>query len=241
MILYLVLLASFFTASVSAITGMGGGIVLLSIMTFVGYSHQQLVALHGVIQLASNSSRMFFLCEDVDRVIVKSFILGLIPAAVLVMFILKELGDLRKLQLLIAGLIFYVLFKPKNMQPIHVRKTSFYCLGLCVGFLGPLIGATGPFLAPFFLRGDLSKNQIIATKAAVQMLGHFIKIPVFLFAGFNYLEFSGELISYLILTVLGTRFGIYLLKLLSEDKFVIIYKSVLFLSGIRILCIHLLA
>ncbi len=239
MILYLVIISSFFTASISAITGMGGGIALLSIMTFVGYTHQQLVALHGVIQLTSNSSRMYFLRKDVDKEIVKSFTIGLIPAALIIMFVLKELGDMRKLQLLIAVLIFYVLFKPKKMKSIFIKKRSFYWLGFYVGFLGPLIGATGPFLAPFFLRVDLSKSQIIETKAAVQMLGHLIKIPVFLYAGFSYSQHFGELSLYIILTILGTRFGVYLLKLLSEKRFRQIYKIVLFVSAIRILVVHL--
>lgn len=240
MTLYLVMLASFFTASISAITGMGGGIALLSVMTFLSYSHLQLVAIHGLIQLVSNSSRMYFLRENVDRVIVRSFLFGLIPSAIIIMFILKELGDLKKLQLLIAAMIFYVLFKPKKMKPLSLEKNKFYLLGFYIGFAGPLIGATGPFLAPFFLRDDMSKKEIISTKAAVQTLGHFIKIPVFLYAGFNYFSHSNELIGFLILTVLGTKFGVYLLKLLSEKQFRQIYKSVLFLAAIRIIYVQLI-
>ena len=240
MTLYLVILASFFTASISAITGMGGGIALLSIMTFLPYTHRQLVAIHGLIQLMSNSSRMYFLRENVDKKIVKSFLLGLLPSALIVMFLLKELGDLRRLQLLIAGLIFYVLFKPKKLKPLKIKKENFYILGLLIGFLGPLIGATGPFLAPFFLRDDLVKNEIIATKAAVQMLGHMIKLPIFIYAGFNYFDFSTEILGYLLLTIMGTRFGVYLLKLLSEQTFRLIYKGVLFLSALRILYVQLL-
>ncbi len=239
---FLVIGSSFFTASISAITGMGGGIALLSVMTFLSYSHRELVALHGLIQLVSNSSRMFFLKESVDKIILKSFIYGLIPSAILIMFILKELGDLQKLQLLIAGIIFYVLFKPKKMKPLKIKKTSFYFLGIYVGLLGPLIGATGPLLAPFFLRDDLTKNEIISTKAAVQMLGHFIKIPIFLYAGFNYFSLNlWEVIGFLVLTILGTRFGVYLLKLLSEKVFRMIYKSVLLLSALRIIYVHLLS
>ena len=48
------------------------------------------------------------------------------------------------------------------------------------------VGATGPFIAPFFLRDDFEKEEVIATKAACQMVGHGLKIPAVLIIGFEY-------------------------------------------------------
>jgi hypothetical protein len=40
-------------------------------------------------------------------------------------------------------------------------------------------GAVGPLIARFFLRSDISKEELVATKAACQWAGHLVKIPLF--------------------------------------------------------------
>jgi uncharacterized membrane protein YfcA len=42
-----------------------------------------------------------------------------------------------------------------------------------------LTGVAGPLLDAYFLGGDLDRRQIVATKAACQILGHSLKLAYF--------------------------------------------------------------
>ena len=171
--------SSFFTAIISAVAGMAGGIVLLSIMTFF-MSYQTIVPIHGCVQLVSNSTRCWLLRKNISWDIFIPFIIGLPLGTVIAVMLIKSIPSKDYFLLAIALLIFYTLFKPKKMPKLMIPKWCFSFIGFAVGFLGPLIGATGPMMAPFFLRDDLNKEQVVATKSSVQTMGHLIKIPALL-------------------------------------------------------------
>ena len=55
---YIILVISaIFTSSISAVLGMGGGIILLGIMGVIIPQGFMVIALHGIIQLVSNITR----------------------------------------------------------------------------------------------------------------------------------------------------------------------------------------
>ena len=55
----ILILSAFITSSISAILGMGGGIILLGIMAIIIPEGYMVIALHGIIQLFSNTTRTF--------------------------------------------------------------------------------------------------------------------------------------------------------------------------------------
>ena len=55
----ILIVAAFFTSSISAVIGMGGGIILLGIMAIIIPEGYVVVALHGIIQLISNVTRSY--------------------------------------------------------------------------------------------------------------------------------------------------------------------------------------
>ena len=55
---------------------MGGGIVLLGIMTFFIPQGYMVVALHGIIQLISNLTRTYIFRKNIKPVIIRSFFSG---------------------------------------------------------------------------------------------------------------------------------------------------------------------
>lgn len=236
----LLIFSSFFTSILSAVVGMAGGIVLLSLMTFV-LPVSQLIPLHGVIQLVSNSSRTYFLRHSVIRPIFFFFLLGLPFGTWSAVLLLESLTDPKIPLLLILFLILYTLFKPKKMPEIKLPFWAFFFLGYTIGVLGPLIGATGPFLAPFFLRDDFSKEQTVATLSSVQTLGHMIKIPAFLYMGFSYLDFWLLLFLMSLATILGTHLGVSLLHRLKDSFFKLLFRGGLAFAGARIAYLVLLS
>lgn len=222
------------TSVISAVVGMGGGIVLLSIMTFF-LPFNILIPVHGIIQLISNATRTYLLRKNIIMPVFWWFLVGLPFGTYLSVSIIKTLDSNTLPLLLIAVLIFYTLFKPKKLPALVIPFWGFSFIGFAVGFLGPLVGATGPAMAPFFLRPDFKKENIIATKSSVQTIGHLIKIPAFLYLGFNYVENAIPITGLTICAVLGTKFGVGLLSKINESLFRKIFRTALFLAGLRLL------
>ncbi len=225
---------TFLTAIISGVVGMAGGITLLSFMTFL-LPLQSIIPIHGIVQLASNASRCFFLRRDIDKTITLYFFLGAPLGTFIAYVLIKEMPNKDAFFLLVVALIFYTLFKPKKLPALNMPKKGFFFLGALTGFMAPLIGATGPLLAPFFLREDLSKESIVATKASVQMFTHLLKIPLFIALAFPYHEYKLVLLFMVIAAILGTKVGVLLLGKVSKDIFIKIYKIALLFAACRLI------
>lgn len=232
---YLLLyLATIITSMISAMIGMAGGITLLSIMTFF-FPYHMLIPLHGTTQLVSNVTRSYFLKKDVRYDLFIPFVIGAPLGAFLSAFLVKTVIDKDIPYILIALLIFYTLFKPKKIPDVDIPNAGFAVIGFISGVLGILIGATGPFLAPFFLAKNIQKNQLIATKAAMQSVIHLLKIPMFLYLGFHYYQYLPVIILLAFLATVGTKLGVKLLGKIDDKIFFYLFKSILFISAIRII------
>lgn len=216
--------SSWVTSIISVVVGMAGGIVLLSLMTFV-MPVSQLIPIHGAIQLVSNSSRCFYLRRSVIKPIFFYFLVGLPFGTFTAIKIIKSLDSSTLPLVLILCLILYTLLKPKKMPEIKIPYWGFFLIGICIGILGPLIGATGPFLAPFFLREDFTKDQTVATLSSIQTVGHLIKIPTFLYLGFAYLDYALIIVLMSFATILGTRYGVRLLGKMDERFFRLLFRG----------------
>lgn len=111
--------SSWVTSIISVVVGMAGGIVLLSLMTFV-MPVSQLIPIHGAIQLVSNSSRCFYLRRSVIKPIFFYFLVGLPFGTFTAIKIIKSLDSSTLPLVLILCLILYTLLKPKKMPEIKI-------------------------------------------------------------------------------------------------------------------------
>ena len=75
--------AAFTTSSISAVLGMGGGIILLGIMAILIPQGFMVIALHGIIQLVSNLTRTYVFRKHLKLVLIKQFLLGAITGLLL--------------------------------------------------------------------------------------------------------------------------------------------------------------
>lgn len=226
--------ATFLTATLSGLIGMAGGVTLLAIMTFF-LSIEVIVPIHGCVQLVSNASRSTFLRKNIVWKLFFPFALFAPVGSFFAYIFLKEVSSNEFLLIPMALIICYVLFKPKNMPALKMGSLGFSALGFAAGLFSPLIGATGPLLAPFFLRDDLSKESIIATKAITQTWTHLLKIPVFLGLAFPYQKHFLLIGVMAVMAILGSKYGTYLLGKISEDFFRLLYKLTLGLAALRLL------
>jgi uncharacterized membrane protein YfcA len=219
---------------ISAIVGMAGGVTLLSIL-IIFLPYHVVIPIHGAVQLVSNFTRSLFLRKYIHYKFFCFYALGLPVGALVSISLLKQIDNVLLPKLLIVLFIFYVLFKPKKLPKVVLPAWGFSFVGVISGILSLLIGATGPFLAPFFLRDDLKKEQIIATKASVQAITHLLKIPAFIYLGFPYFEYLSLSVSLVLATIIGTKIGIQLLGKIDERIFRLLYKTALFAAALKLI------
>lgn len=227
-------LVSYFTAGISAATGMGGGVIFLVGLNFY-LPLAKVIPIHGLIQLKNNAIRVFALKEHLIKPICLFYSIGCGLGVLAVTFLVSNLDNKLIPYVLIFLLVMYSLFKPKRMPELIIPNWGFLILGFVTGFLGILVGAVDPILAPFFLRKDFSRHQVIANKSFFQFLIHFAKIPVFLYLGFNYIEYWQLILVLFVFGMLGTFHGIKILHKISQVLFVKIFKIILFAVSCKIL------
>lgn len=222
------------TATISGAIGMGGGVLLLSFMTFV-LPITAIVPIHGIIQMQNNGYRTFLLRSYIKKDFCGFFIVGAIFGASVAAFVLKEMQSSNLPLILILVLISYSVFKPKKMPGIILSSQQFSLVGFMAGFLGIFIGATGPFMANFFIRDDFSNQEIVANKSAMQAFIHITKLPIFLYLGFDYLPYIIPMLAMSAAGFLGTRYGVSLIEKINKKLFIKLYKAALLIAGLRIL------
>ena len=243
--IFILIIASFITSSISAVIGMGGGIILLGIMTFFIPQGYMVVALHGIIQLISNLTRTYIFRKNINTIIIRRFFsgafLGVSISIVIILLLIKyfnvKSADQIKIDILtpIIGIfILWNLFFKKYTQDIN--NNSFFIAGLISGISSIFVGATGPLIAPFFLNKKLLKENIIANKAACQVITHLSKIPIFIYLfNVNYIREINILIPLICAVFIGTKLGKNFLKFMPDKIFEKTFRIVLCFIALKLL------
>lgn len=231
---------AFATAVLSAIVGMAGGIILLSVMLLF---LEPLVAIpvHGAVQLLSNGSRVWIQRRHVDWRVTWRYALLLLPMGALGLQLAVQLPpDLAKV--LIGGFVLVATWQPGwLMLGTHPERANrarrFFALGGAVGFLGVVIGATGPLIAPFFLNLGLGRQAVVGTKAACQTLGHISKVLLYGAIGFAFVDYAVPLCAMGAAVIAGTWLGSQLLEQVEERTFTWLYKVALSAVALRLVAL----
>lgn len=232
LVMGILIVFSFFTSALSSATGMGGGVLLFTVMTLY-FPINIVIPVHGVIQFFNNFLTLNLLKHHLKKSLMMPFLLGSIPGILLAAFSVHKIIQTAAPQIIILCLILYSLFRPARLPDLELQHKNFIWVGFITGFLGIIAGAIDPILAPFFVRKDLSKEEVIANKSAMQAIVHFAKIPVFLYLGFDYLPYFSFCLITNVACFFGTRFGIMMLKRMSEAVFMKVFKVALGLTGLR--------
>jgi uncharacterized membrane protein YfcA len=235
--------AAFGTSALTAVAGLGGGVILLSIM-LVYLPPLAAIPLHGAVQLVSNGSRTWIQREHVRWGILARMAPGLLPAGVIGLLVTSSIpedaarvaiGLFVLLSVWAPGALFLGI-KPEATHPTR----RFLWLGAVVGFLNTTVGATGPMQGPFFRGLGLSRHGIVGTFAATQSLGHLVKIALFGAAGFAFREHAAAFAVLSGGVVAGTWLGSRLLDRIDERGFEALYKGALTLLALQLVLWRLL-
>jgi uncharacterized membrane protein YfcA len=165
------------TSFISGILGMAGGMIFMGVLLAL-LTVPKAMVLHGVTQLASNGWRAILWRRSIDWRVFRGNAYGSIAA--LAAFTLVQLVASKPVALLVLGVTpFIALALPEKLVlDVQRRGHSFVCGVICTG-LQLLAGVSGPILDMFFVRSNMDRRAVVATKASTQSLGHIIKIAYF--------------------------------------------------------------
>jgi len=168
---------AFLTATLSGVFGMAGGLVLMGALAFVLPVQAAFVS-HGILQLVANGWRSILHRKHVRWDIVgwyalASLVTGLIVAAL-------SFAPSKPLLFLLLGLVPFLTWLPQSWINLDAaRPRQAFLSGLTVTGLNLTAGVAGPLLDIFFVRTELTRHAIVATKAATQVFAHLAKILVY--------------------------------------------------------------
>ncbi len=170
----LLLFTVLITATVSGVFGMVGGVMLMGALALAMPVAAAMVT-HGAVQIVSNGWRGFLHRAHIRWRIIGFYALGSALAGGALA--LASYAPSKAWLYLLLGLVPGLAWLPKDALRLDAARAphAFAC-GLAVTGLNVAAGVAGPLLDVFFIRTALSRHQIVATKAATQVLAHLTKI-----------------------------------------------------------------
>jgi uncharacterized membrane protein YfcA len=230
----LILVSVFFTAVLSGILGMAGGMILMAILVST-VSVSAAMMMHGAVQAMSNGSRTIFLWRHVQWRVLPPYLVGA-AAAVAGFAALALVPDAGVVLVLVGVMPFVARVTPRlSALDMNHAPTAAVC-GVVVTTAQLLAGASGPLLDMFYLNSSLTRHQVVASKAITQTLGHLLKLVYYGVIIGN--ADSLPLWLYpaaMAMAVAGTRVGTRFLDHLADETFRRV--SGWFILGIAAVCV----
>ncbi|RXI26425.1 sulfite exporter TauE/SafE family protein [Aliarcobacter trophiarum] len=223
---------TFLTSVVAAIVGVGGGMILITILpSFLPLN--ALIPVHGLTQVSSNLSRAFFGHKDIQYKVIPKFLIGSILGIALFAGVLSFIS-LSYVPLFIGVYILLSLWSEKFNEKIK-RYENYYLAGFFQTGLSMVVGATGPLTMTLLLKDYQDKDKVVATGAILMSLTHFLKVVVFIYFGFVFFDYIWIIVAMIFGAVFGSFVGTKARNLIDGKKFTLILKVLLSILAIKLI------
>lgn len=173
----LIVSAAFLTSILSGIFGMAGGLIFMGLLAWL-LPVVVALALHGLIQFVSNLWRVILHRAYVAWPVLLWFGMG--AAAAIGFFSLVFFTPTKFYVFLGLGLLPILVWLPERWVRLDASN-RWHSLG--GGFLSTglslVSGVSGPVTDLLFIRTRLVRHEVVATKAAMQAIGHASKVVVY--------------------------------------------------------------
>lgn len=165
------------TATLSGIFGMAGGIVLMGVFLVI-LPVGSAMMLHGATQAVSNGYRAILTRDHIVWPIFTFYIGGAV-VALAVLSAISFVPDKALVFLCVGAVPFIAVALPSHLS-LDITKTGMpaFC-GFIITLINLVAGVAGPLLDAFFVKSDLTRHQVVATKAISQTLSHLLKLVYF--------------------------------------------------------------
>lgn len=224
------------TGILSAVAGLGGGVILLGVLAQF-FAPVTAIPIQGGIQLVSNSSRAVMLRNDINwKVVVQTSVL-MIPASFLGVAVATSIPE-DGTRILLGVFLLAITWRPawfRWRREGQLPARALIGVGAASGFLNSTVGASGPFTSPFLKAATASHVAFVATAATSQILAHASKLWAFTVEGFDYREHLSLMAVGAAGTFLGTRIGGRFLKRSDDKALQAIFTTVLTILALRLI------
>lgn len=223
----------------SAICGGGASLILIPVLSVV--LPASLIPFSLTIgTFTSSASRIVVFKQHINWKIFFGFVPFSIPAVLIGAWLIKYINPLY-LQFIVALFLISnlsALFKSKENLKHDEKPYPKYILaivGFLAGFVSGVTGAIGLLFNRFYLNYGLSKEEIVATRAANEIFLHSIKLVIYLSLGLYSQKaiFLGLTIA--IAAIVSSFTVKYILPYLSEFIFKKVGYGAMVISGIFLL------
>jgi uncharacterized membrane protein YfcA len=232
-------LVAVFAFSLSAVCGGGAGLLLMPVLGWL-LPVSQLPATLSIGTSISSASRLWIFFHSIRWNFVRWFVPAAIPGVLFGAYLLKFVNPIYleiMMGLFLIGNL-PALFKKstkENNEPQRAPHGLILFIGFMAGFLSGLTGAVGLLFNRFYLRHGLSKEEIVATRAANEIFLHIIKL--ILYASFGLL--TGKVLTLGVSIAIAALFSSWLMKrgltMISEVFFRKIGYGAMVFSGMMML------
>ena len=216
-----IVLSTFATAFLSSIFGMLGGLILMGILVSI-LSVGPAMVLHGLIQTTSNGYRAWLNRRDIKWEIIWTLLLGSLISLIFLFFIAFQPSEI--LIIFALGVLPYIAWLvPKELSLDITKPFISIVAGGVVVFTNLIAGVGGPLLDVFFQRVDMTRHEVVATKAVAQTIGHISKIVFFggVLVSFSFANWPSSYLFFVavICSIIGTTLGKRVLDIIDDELF----------------------
>jgi uncharacterized protein len=206
-----------FSAFVSAVFGMAGGMVLLGVL-LVYFDVATGMMLFSILQFGTNASRAVHWRQYVLWPIFWHYVAGATLAFALMRYI-AFVPDKATVYILLGLTPFMVEVLPAHMRPNIEWRGVPFLTGIFTTIIQFLAGVGGLFFDIFFQKSRLDRKTTNATKAVTQTFSHVLRA-----AYFGSLTGMGDLhvttwAPALVLAIGGAMMAPYVVERMSDDSF----------------------
>jgi uncharacterized membrane protein YfcA len=219
---------SFLTSLITAAFGIGGGIAMLSVMALL-LPAAAIIPVHGVVQLGSNAGRCLMLRAHVIRDALLPFALGGAVGALAGGAVVVSLPA-AAIQAGVGGFVLWSLYLPMP----GFGRLAMPVGGLVSSALTMFFGGTGPFVASLVKLLKPTRQEQVATHAALMTIQHALKVAVFGLFGFAFAGYLPLVAAMIAAGFAGTVAGGRILMRIEERTFQVAFTAILTVLALRL-------
>lgn len=220
------------TSILTAISGVGGGMILIGVMPLF-LPNIAIIPVHGTTQLASCISRAWLGRNHIAWSAVRPYavgsVFGIVIFGVLVRFISLEL-----IPLFIGT---YLLLSQWSSW-INRRLSqfdNFYVIGFLQTGIGIFVGSAGAINMPKLMQQYPDNDTVVATAGTQVSMMHIGKIVVYFLLGFSFVDYWKLIILLIVASVFGSFIGVKIRNLISAQWLKKAFPWVLTVIAIKII------
>lgn len=224
---------------ISAICGGGASLILIPALNLLLPTSVVPFSL-TIGTFTSSASRIVVFKKHINWKIFLWFVPFSIPAVLLGAYLIKYVNPVY-LQLVVAlSLIANIpqLFNSRKKQEKEEKpypKSVLAIVGFFAGFVSGITGAIGLLFNRFYLKYGLTKEEIVATRAANEIFLHLIKLVIYVLLGLFSKPAIWLGIAIALATIISSSTVKFILPLISEFIFRKIGYGTMVISGIVLL------